>query len=60
MIDSSEKRNRQLASELQNWHVCEIVRSLFAVHSLQENALFFPQDEKYSVLRFSSWNFSLT
>ena len=23
MIDSSEKRNRQLAFELQNFHVCE-------------------------------------
>ena len=23
MIDGSEKRNRQLAFELQNWHVCE-------------------------------------
>ena len=63
MIDTSEKRNRRLASELQNSHVCEKfdpnLRST-VVHSLQENALFFPQDEKYSVLRFSSWYFSLT
>ena len=28
MIDSSEKRNRQLAFELQNSHVCEKRRKL--------------------------------
>ena len=58
MIDSSEKRNRRLGSELQNSHVCEKCDPNFGFTVYMKS--FFPQDEKYSVLRFSSWYFSLT
>ena len=58
MIDSSEKRNRRLSSELQNSHVWEKCDLNFGSTVYMKS--FFPQDEKYSVLRFSSWYFSLT
>ena len=60
MIDSSEKRNRRLGSELQNSHVCEKCDPNLRSTVYMETHYFFPQDEKYSVLRFSSRYFSLT
>ena len=60
MIDSSEKRNRRLSSELQNSHVCEKCDPNLRSTVYKKTHYFFPQDEKYSVLRSSSWYFSLT
>ena len=34
MIDGSEKRNRQLAFELQNSHVCEKRIKCYVIHNL--------------------------
>ena len=37
MIDGSEKRNRQLAFELQNSHVCEKHSKIVSTSSLEGN-----------------------
>ena len=46
MIDSSEKRNRQLAFELQNSHVCEKRSNLEErlVHAFSKTTCFGPED----------------
>ena len=47
MIDGSEKRNRQLAFELQNSHVCE-KRSKIAINAKIEFSSSFMYTNEYS------------
>ena len=64
MIDSSEKRNRQLAFELQNLHVCEkrskkplasLVTTMYSIHCFH-NLSSFNQSLIIHTLSFSYLN----